>query len=188
MACVACESGVPLEKRAPAVANLILPWGKVVLSRTNAFLLPRESRLTAIVLAEGHKPQEVQLIQQLKKVLPQKFGPQDVVEEALMMQEAMPRAYEGRSNFLLTFSIEQWPGGFEDPDASACPASREEECDTDSSDPGLKINLQVHDVVNGRVVDLITARGVLGMQTWFTEDKSPLINDMLTRMMDSLAP
>lgn len=188
IACTACESGVPLEKRAPAVATLVQPWGKVDLARTNSFLVPREARLTVVVIAEGHRPQETLVIQQLKAVLPQYFGPQDLAEEALLREEALQRADQGSADFLLMISLEQWPGGFVDPSASRCPPGREAQCNLASSQTGLKINMQVHDRVNRRMVDLVSARGVLGIQTWFTEDLSPLINDILTRMMGSLAP
>lgn len=188
VACAACEGAVPLGKRAPAVASVLQPWGKSEVLRTNGFVLPREARLTVVVIAEGHAPQEIQVLDQLKLQLPQNFGPQDLSKEALLADEAFIRAGEQRSDFLLSFRIERWPGGFVDPAATACPEKRAEECDLSSIDPDLKLTLQVYDVVNDRIVDLMSVTSSLGIQHWLVKDISPLINDTLSRMLQSLVP
>lgn len=186
---VGCQSGaVSLEKRSPAVASVVQPWGKTEIQRRNAFVLPREAKLTVAVLAEGHAPQETQVLGHLTSVLPQYFGPQDIADEPLMADEALARAHSEQADFLITVRLHRWPGGFVDPAASRCPERRAEECELATVDPDMKLALQVYDVVNGRVVDLMVADATLGMQSWVSDDVSPLIVDTLSRMVDSLAP
>lgn len=186
---VGCQNGaVSLEKRSPAMASVVQPWGKTEIQRRNAFVLPREARLTVAVLAEGHAPQEAQVLAHLRSVFPQYFGPQDIAGEPLMADEALARAHRESADFLVTVRLHRWPGGFVDPRASACPERRAEECELSTVDPDMKLALQVYDVVNDRVVDLMVADATLGVQSWVSDDVSPLIVDTLSRMVDSLAP
>lgn len=188
-ACVGCQSGaVPLEKRSPALASVVQPWGKTEIQRRNGFVLPREAKLSVVVLAEGRAPQEAQVLGHLKSIVPQYFGPQDVANEPLMTDEATSRAQQSEADFLVTVRLHRWPGGFVDEGASRCPERRQKECDLSSVDPDMKLALQVYDVVNGRIVDLVTADATLGMQSWVFDDISPLIVDTLSRMMSALAP
>lgn len=184
----ACQDAVSLGQRSPAAANVVQPWGKSEIQRSNDFVLPRDSRLTVAVIAEGHGPQETRVLGHLRTVLSQYFGPQDLAPEALLPDEATLRAQEQRADFVLTFRLIRWPGGFVDPAAYSCPKRRRDECDMTTIDPDMKMTLQVYDVVNGRVVDLLTANTSLGVQSWLVEDNSPLIDDTLSRMLDSLAP
>lgn len=186
--CAACESAVPLEKRSPATAALVQPWGKTDIHRTNAFLLPRESRVSVAVIAQGHGPQEKQVLTHLRSLVPQYFGPQDLADEALLTNEAIERAQEARADFLLTFTLQRWPRGFVDPAAVRCPERREDECNKSSIDPDLQIALQVYDVVNDRVIELMVARASLGVQSWLEKDISPLLDDTLGRMFTTLVP
>lgn len=188
MACVACQNSVSLDQRSPAVASIVQPWGKTELKRSSSFALPREARLTVAVLAESHAPQELQVLGFLRGQLPLHFGPQDLADEPLMYDEAMQRAGQQEADFLLTLRLLRWPGGFVDATASPCPERRAEACELSTIDPDMKLVLQVYDVVNGRVVDVITAHASLGIQSWVFEDVSPLVNDTLARMLESLAP
>lgn len=186
--CVACQGGVSLEQRSPVVANIVQPWGKTDLQRSSTFVLPREARLTVAVLAESHAPQELEVLGHLRGQLPLYFGPQDLADEPLLRDEAMQRARQQEADFLLTFRLLRWPGGFVDSAASQCPDHRAKACELSTLDPDMKLALQVYDVVNGRVVDVVTAHASLGIQSWVVEDVSPLVNDTLARMLDSLAP
>ena len=186
--CVACQGAVPLEQRSPAAAALVQPWGKTTLERRSSYVLPGDARLTVAVLADGHNPQEQQVIAYLRGQLPQYFGPQDLAAEPLLFNEALQRAQEAEADFLLTLRVLRWPGGFVDRAASQCPERRADDCKLSSIDPDMQLTLQVYDVVNGRVVDVVSAHASLGIQSWIVEDVSPLVNDTLARMLDSLAP
>lgn len=189
LASAGCQSGaVPLATRSPAMANVVQPWGNTEIQRRTSFVLPREAKLTAVVLAEGHAPQESRVLAHFRSILPQYFGPQDIASEPLMAEEAMERARRQEADFLLTIRLHRWPGGFVDPAASACPERREDECDASSVDPDMKLAMQVYDVVNQRVVDLMIVDASLGMQSWVFDDVSPLIIDTLSRMVEALAP
>ncbi len=189
MAGAGCQSGaVPLATRSPAMASVVQPWGNTEIQRRSSFVLPREAKLTAVVLAEGHAPQETRVLAHFRSILPQYFGPQDIAPEPLMADEAIERARRQEADFLLTIQLHRWPGGFVDPAASSCPERREDECDVASVDPDMKLALQVYDVVNQRVVDLMIVDATLGMQSWVFDDVSPLIIDTLSRMVEALAP
>lgn len=188
LTCVACQGAVSLDQRSPAVATIVQPWGKTELQRSGTFVLPREAQLTVAVVAESHAPQELQVLGYLRGQLPLYFGPQALADEPLMLEEAMQLARQQEADFLLTFRLLRWPGGFVDSASSQCPERRAEACELSTIDPDMKLTLQVYDVVNGRVVDSVTAHASLGIQSWVVEDVSPLVNNTLARMLDSLAP
>jgi len=125
LTCVACQGAVSLEQRSPAAATIVQPWGKTELQRRSTFVLPREARLTVAVLAESHAPQELQVLGYLRGLLPLHFGPQDLADEPLMQEEAMQLARQQEADFLLTFRLLRWPGGFVDSAASQCPERRD---------------------------------------------------------------